>query len=42
MKQFGVETLFAGPRDKAKKKALIAARALADLQDWLGAPVGAG
>jgi methylenetetrahydrofolate--tRNA-(uracil-5-)-methyltransferase len=25
------------PRDKAKKKALIAARALADLQAWLGA-----
>jgi methylenetetrahydrofolate--tRNA-(uracil-5-)-methyltransferase len=26
------------PRDKAKKKALIADRALDDLQDWLGAP----
>jgi hypothetical protein len=30
------------PRDKAAKKALIARRALADLQDWLGMPaVGA-
>lgn len=26
------------PRDKAKKKALIAERALADLQEWIGAP----
>jgi methylenetetrahydrofolate--tRNA-(uracil-5-)-methyltransferase len=26
------------PRDKARKKALIAERALADLQEWLGAP----
>ena len=26
------------PRDKAKKKARIAARALADLEDWLAAP----
>jgi methylenetetrahydrofolate--tRNA-(uracil-5-)-methyltransferase len=29
------------PRDKARKKALIAERALADLGDWLGAAVGA-
>jgi hypothetical protein len=27
------------PRDKARKKALIAERALSDLQEWLGAPV---
>ena len=30
------------PRDKARKKALIADRALADLQDWLGAPALSG
>ena len=30
------------PRDKARKKALIAERALADLQDWLGAPALSG
>jgi methylenetetrahydrofolate--tRNA-(uracil-5-)-methyltransferase len=37
-----MEPLPSPPRDKARKKALIAERALADLADWLGAPaVGA-
>ncbi|HTM31306.1 MAG TPA: methylenetetrahydrofolate--tRNA-(uracil(54)-C(5))-methyltransferase (FADH(2)-oxidizing) TrmFO [Vicinamibacterales bacterium] len=37
-----MEPLANPPRDKAAKKSLIAERALADLQDWLGAPaVGA-
>ena len=27
------------PRDKARKKALIAERALSDLQEWLGVPI---
>ena len=36
---FGImEPLANPPRDKAAKKSRIAERALADLQDWLGAP----
>jgi hypothetical protein len=31
-----MESLPNPPRDKARKKALIADRALADLQEWLG------
>ena len=30
------------PRDKARKKALIAERALSDLQEWLGVPIAMG
>jgi len=33
-----MEPLQDPPRDKARKKALIADRALAALQDWLAAP----